>query len=64
MVLTLHLEDSLLLAAGYNPVKHNLIESPKDWKFSSFHRYVKKGIYDQNWGAGQELIFYNEVEHE
>jgi len=48
----------------YNPVKHNLVESPKDWKFSSFHGYVKEGIYDQSWGASQELIFYNEVEHE
>ena len=32
----------------YNPVKHNLIESPKDWEYSSFHCYVDKKIYDLN----------------
>ncbi len=24
----------------YNPVKHGLCDSPKDWKFSSFSRFV------------------------
>ena len=34
----------------FNPVKHGLVKKVKDWPFSSFHRYVAKGIYDQNWG--------------
>jgi putative transposase len=25
----------------YNPVKHGFVKSPKDWEYSSFHRYVK-----------------------
>ncbi len=35
----------------YNPVKHGYAQSPKDWKWSSFHRYVKMGWYDEGWGA-------------
>ncbi|HFC5947694.1 TPA: transposase, partial [Neisseria meningitidis] len=23
-----------------------------DWRFSTFHRYVKQGIYPHNWGGG------------
>ena len=41
----------------YNPVKHGYVESPAHWKYSSFHHYVKRGIYDENWGAGTELEF-------
>jgi len=35
----------------YNPVKHGLVRSPCDWPYSSFHRYVKQGIYDSDWGV-------------
>ena len=48
----------------YNPVKHNLVGSPKDWEYSSFHCYVDKEIYDLNWGASQELVFEEGVGHE
>ena len=34
----------------FNPVKHRLVNSPKDWKYSSFHQYVKRGIYTSDWG--------------
>jgi putative transposase len=37
----------------YNPVKHGLCLAPKDWKFSSFHRFVAQGIYPEDWGADQ-----------
>ena len=36
----------------YNPVKHGLVQSPKDWPSSTFHRYVEKGLYPLNWGEG------------
>jgi len=29
----------------YNPVKHGLVEQVKDWPYSSFHRFVRSGIY-------------------
>jgi putative transposase len=35
----------------YNPVKHGLVQAPKDWEYSSFHRYVEKGVYGREWGA-------------
>ncbi len=34
----------------YNPVKHELVKQVKDWPYSTFHRYVKKGIYPGDWG--------------
>lgn len=36
----------------YNPVKHGLVDSPKDWEHSTFHRYVEAGIYPEDWGGG------------
>ena len=36
----------------YNPVKHGLVENPKDWPSSTFHRYVEEGFYPANWGEG------------
>jgi len=35
----------------YNPVKHGLCKSPKDWEFSSFKKFVKQGIYSMDWGT-------------
>ncbi|PKN96167.1 MAG: transposase [Chloroflexi bacterium HGW-Chloroflexi-5] len=38
----------------YNPLKHGLVKKAVDWEWSSFHRYVKEGIYDANWVGGDE----------
>jgi putative transposase len=35
----------------YNPVKHGLVVAPFEWPYSSFHKFVKRGIYDLNWGS-------------
>lgn len=35
----------------YNPVKHGLVLKVKDWPYSSFHQWVKRGHYQENWGA-------------
>ena len=48
----------------YNPVKHGLTKSPIDWAYSSFHRFVVKGIYDARWGAGDLLEFDKSVGYE
>jgi len=29
----------------YNPVKHALVQRPRDWPWSSFHRWVRAGHY-------------------
>jgi putative transposase len=35
----------------FNPVKHGYVKAPIDWPYSSFHRYVKAGVYPPDWGA-------------
>ncbi len=35
----------------FNPVKHGYVEQVSDWPFSTFHRYVKQGIYPKHWGG-------------
>ena len=35
----------------YNPVKHGWVKAVNDWPYSTFHRYVKHGIYPANWGG-------------
>ena len=34
-----------------NPVKHGLVERVQDWEPSSFHHYVKLGIYPADWAS-------------
>jgi putative transposase len=41
----------------YNPVKHGLAASPKEWAHSSFHRFVREGKYPLDWGSGVEMVF-------
>ena len=38
-----------------NPVKHGLAEWPRDWPWSSFHRYVNRGEYDEQWCGHVDL---------
>ena len=45
----------------YNPVKHGLVEAPRDWAYSSFQRYVREGMYDSEWGAGDTISFEDGV---
>jgi putative transposase len=35
----------------YNPVKHGLVGAVVDWPWSSFHRYVREGLYPVDWGG-------------
>jgi len=35
----------------YNPVKHGLVRSPVAWPWSSFHRWVRAGVYPSNWAT-------------
>lgn len=36
----------------WNPVKHGYVTCPVDWPHSSFHRWVRAGVYPRNWGCG------------
>ncbi len=35
----------------YNPVKHGWASRVRDWPYSSFHRYVRAGIYTPDWSG-------------
>ena len=35
----------------YNPVKHRLAARVGNWPYSSFHRYVVRGILPADWGG-------------
>ena len=35
----------------FNPVKHGLVQCVKDWPYSTFHRDVVAGVYDENWAT-------------
>lgn len=48
----------------YNPVKHGLVKSPIEWQHSTFHRYVKQGIYYKDWGADRNIVFDGQVGNE
>ena len=38
-----------------NPVKHRLVERVRDWPHSSFHRFVRDGVYAVDWAGGDSL---------
>jgi len=39
----------------FNPVKHGLVKSPKDWPYSTFHQHVASGVYNHDWGSSGDL---------
>lgn len=43
----------------WNPIKHGYVTSVKKWPYSTFHRDVKRGIYDKNWGNIEPFIKSN-----
>ena len=39
----------------YNPVKHGHVSRPSQWPHSSFRRYVKAGLYPEDWGSSEPV---------
>jgi putative transposase len=39
----------------FNPVKHGHAKSVVDWPYSSFHRYVREGVYPADWATDPGL---------
>lgn len=35
----------------FNPVRHGLADSAAAWPYSTFHRYVRQGVYPCDWGG-------------
>ena len=40
----------------YNPVKHGYVSRPSEWPYSSFMRFVKKGVHSEDWGSTEPLL--------
>ena len=34
----------------FNAAKHGLVPAPRDWPWSTFHRFVQRGVYPSEWG--------------
>lgn len=39
----------------YNPVKHGYVSDVSDWKYSTFHRDVKRGLFQEGWAASSDF---------
>jgi putative transposase len=46
----------------FNPVRHRLVARVRDWPYSSFHDYVRRGLLTQDWGGdfGQDQGSFGE----
>ena len=38
----------------FNPVKHGHVQHAADWPYSTFHRYVRDGVYARDWAGAME----------
>jgi len=39
----------------FNPVRHGHVANAADWPYSTFHRYVKNGVYPADWNATRQV---------
>ena len=48
----------------FNPVKHGYVRCPRDWPHSSFHRWVKSGVYPDHWACftDQQTLDFSQIE--
>ncbi|MDE2377171.1 transposase [Bradyrhizobium sp.] len=40
----------------FNPVKHGYVARVSDWPYSSFHRYVDRGVLVADWGGDMREV--------
>ena len=60
-------EDDLKRCVDYvhwNPKKHTIVRSIRDYPWSTFHKFVKRGEYPANWGRDDPCAGYNAPEWE
>ena len=58
-------EDDLKRCVDYthwNPRKHGLVPRVRDWKWSSFDRFVRAGEYGVNWGGNDPTPGWDDPE--
>jgi putative transposase len=39
----------------YNPVKHGYVQHTIDWRYSSFHLWLKRGAYPMHWATDLDM---------
>ena len=39
----------------FNPVKHRYVQQVREWPHSTFHRYVRQGVYPDDWGGTSDI---------
>ena len=39
----------------WNPVKHGHVDRVADWPYSTFHRFVRVGMYPKDWSV-QDVV--------
>ncbi len=39
----------------WNPVKHGWVKRAMDWPYSSFHAYMRRGVYPDDWACEPDL---------
>lgn len=39
----------------WNPVKHQFVPQARAWPYTTFHRYVRSGVYPLDWGAAEKF---------
>lgn len=39
----------------FNPVKHTLVTRAREWPYSSFHAYVRRGLLPADWAGDAEV---------
>ena len=40
----------------YNPVKHGYVTRVADWPYSTFYRYVSRGVYPKDWAYAKDTL--------
>ena len=48
----------------YNPLKHGLTSSPREWPYSSFYQYVRRGFYSADWGGNPTIDIIEDIQRE
>jgi putative transposase len=48
----------------FNPVKHGHVRCPRDWPWSTFHRWVGAGVYSNHWACSHRgfMIDLSDIE--
>ncbi|MGR8934665.1 MAG: REP-associated tyrosine transposase [Gammaproteobacteria bacterium] len=41
----------------FTPVKHRHVSAVAEWPYSTFHRWVKAGVYPRDWGGEESTAF-------